>query len=74
MNANDKQNLMFLLTVPEEGLKMWMKQASPDDIDYAIELVKAYRLALDEAAKYDNLEPVDLKEANDVLARFRLSK
>ena len=74
MNSNDKQNLMFLLTISEEGLKAWARQASEDDIKYAMELVLEYRQTLDQTAQYDALEPDDLKEANDVLARFRLSK
>jgi len=39
MNDRDKNNLMFLLSLSEEGLMKWYEQASTDDQEYADELL-----------------------------------
>lgn len=45
MNQRDRANLEFLLSVGD-GLAKWFAQASPDDVDYAQELLDAYEQEL----------------------------
>lgn len=45
MNQRDRANLEFLLSVGD-GLAEWFAQASPDDVDYAQELLDAYEQEL----------------------------
>lgn len=48
MNAHDKGNLEFLLSLGEQGLANWYNQASDDDVQYAAELLDQYEQELDE--------------------------
>ena len=45
-NDWDRDNLMFLLTSTEEGLEEWYAQANNEDLEYAGELMRAYRLEM----------------------------
>jgi hypothetical protein len=48
MNARDKDNLIFLMSLSTEGLRAWFTQASDDDIAYAEELIaQAQIMAID---------------------------
>lgn len=51
MNQRDQENLNFLLSVGEAGLREWYDQASEDDIEYAQELLSAYEMQLNFAEK-----------------------
>jgi hypothetical protein len=67
MNARDKDNLIFLMSLSTEGLRAWFTQASDDDIAYAEELVaQAHILAID--ARVAQLP--QYREAQQVLERF----
>ena len=67
MNARDKDNLVFLMSLSTEGLRAWFTQASDDDIDYAEELItQAHILAID--ARVAQLP--QYTEAQQVLERF----
>ena len=67
MNARDKDNLIFLMSLSTEGLRAWFTQASDDDIDYAEELItQAHILAID--ARVAQLP--QYTEAQQVLERF----
>lgn len=48
MNANDKENLKFLLSLGDESLRAWYNQASDDDIAYAGELLAFHENQLDQ--------------------------
>lgn len=39
MNKRDRDNLKFLLSISPEAFTEWLNQASPDDIDYALEII-----------------------------------
>ena len=41
MKKRDKKNLKFLLALDESGLKAWYDQCTEDDIEYAVELIRA---------------------------------
>lgn len=45
MNQRDRANLEFLLSVGD-GLAEWFAQASPDDVEYAQELLDTYEQEL----------------------------
>ena len=74
MNSHDKQNLEFLLSIPDEALTQWFKQASDDDIAYAFEIMaQAKTETLCELfALVDDVE--DVSEANAYLSQFRINK
>ena len=42
MNDWDRNNLQFLLNADDATIKDWTAQTSPDDIDYAHELLARY--------------------------------
>jgi len=67
MNARDKDNLIFLMSLSTEGLRAWFTQASDDDIAYAEELIaQAQIMAIDaRVAKMPQY-----REAQQVLERF----
>jgi hypothetical protein len=67
MNARDKDNLIFLMSLSPEGLRAWFTQACDDDIAYAEELIaQAHILAIDaRVAKMPQY-----REAQQVLERF----
>jgi hypothetical protein len=69
MNARDKDNLIFLMSLSTEGLRAWFTQASDDDIAYAEELMaQAHIMAID--ARVAQLP--QYKEAEEVLKPFLL--
>ena len=69
MNARDKDNLVFLMSLSTEGLRAWFTQASDDDIAYAEELIaQAHILAID--ARVAQLP--QYKEAEEVLKPYML--
>jgi hypothetical protein len=67
MNDWDKDNLRFLMNIDEATFEDWSAQASQDDIDYAMELIKAARLeiSMQAAAIFDEVE--DLTDARVLL-------
>jgi hypothetical protein len=75
MNDWDFDNLMFLLNATPEEYDEWLAQASQDDIDYALSLIKQRRRELldRQAAEWEHYpETDDFTEANEVLKKFRL--
>jgi len=67
MNDNDKNNLLFLMTLTPIGLKAWFVQADEDDRLYAEELLaQAQIIAVD--ARVAQMQ--QFKEAEQVLSRF----
>lgn len=83
MNEHDRRNLEFLLNVDKQTLKNCFERMSPDDIEYAWELLEMYNNEINEAvnalridAELENLmfREERFPEANAVLAKFRLKK
>jgi len=69
MNDNDKNNLLFLMTLDSKSLNDWYIQADEDDRLYAEQLMaQAHLIAIDAAvAKLSRF-----KEAKKVLAQFAI--
>ena len=75
MNSFDRENLNFLLTASKKDMDEWYHYATEDDMDYAIELIRAARteLELQELELIDSeVGENDLAEARAVLAKFTL--
>ena len=47
MNSFDRENLNFLLTASKKDMDEWYHYATEDDMDYAIELIRAARTELE---------------------------
>ena len=41
MNKHDRDNLNFILSLDEAGFDEWYATLSDDDVDYALEIIKA---------------------------------
>lgn len=77
MNPWDLDNLRFLMNIKQNEFDEWMEQASEDDIDYALELIKCARSELtvqlmDAEEELQECDGMDLSEAQKVLAKFVL--
>lgn len=72
MDQYDKDNLNFILNLPEDEVPVWFESISFDDRLYAMELLSAYRaeLSLMEAQVHDDVE--ELTEAMTILNKFTL--
>lgn len=67
MNDYDRGNLEFIRSLSEEAFDEWMTTLSVDDVDYALELLRAAKneLLVAELELTDDVE--DLSEAAAVL-------
>lgn len=74
MNQHDRSNLEFLLQSDPLTLFNWMNTTSPDDIDYATELLNKYSQELDIRAAL-LAEPADNEypEARSLINRIKES-
>lgn len=78
MNQHDRDNLMFILTSPEEVLRDWWDKIDNDDKIYALELLQMYREELSLAEQYYDAfnkaenKNMDVTEAKSVLKKFTL--
>ena len=76
MNDWDRNNLQFLLNASDSVIKDWTAQTSPDDIDYAHELLARYSEELRDKAVALKIEcemelAGNYPEANQVIDRIR---
>ena len=76
MNEHDRSNLEFLLNADDATIKDWQSKVSPDDIDYAQELLDAFSKELHDKAIALKIEcEMELAgnylEANRVIDRIR---
>ena len=75
MNDHDKNNLNFLLYSNQKDFEAWMKEASVDDIDYALEIIRKSKSELiveqmelqEMAIMYED----DIGEAKHILNRIK---
>ena len=58
MKKKDRDNLKFIMGCSNEQFDEWMENATPDDIDYALEII---RLAKSELI----LEQMELEEVSE---------
>ena len=75
MNDHDKANLKFIMSIHGESLTNFVLQSTPDDINYALEIIQAavselIETHLDYSADDDHQYP----DAHKVLQKFRLTK
>ena len=76
MNDWDRNNLQFLLNASDSVIKDWTAQTSPDDIDYAHELLARYSEELRERSLALRIEAElgamsNYHEANRVIDKIR---
>jgi hypothetical protein len=71
MNNWDRDNLNFLLTIDSETFEDWLQQADEDDIDYAIELLRAAKseLIVEQMEVLDMVQ--DTSTANNFIEQIR---
>jgi hypothetical protein len=72
MNDHDRSNLQFILSLDEKSYDEWTASLTEDDVDYALELLKAARTEamMHIAQLADDVE--DTTEANSILKGFML--
>lgn len=70
MNDRDYNNLQFLLSSSQEVIADWFLKTSADDIEYAMEIMKAASLEMDFLIAEINDD--DCTEANQLLKKFML--
>jgi hypothetical protein len=71
MNKWDLDNVQFLLNADDATMKQWYATVSGDDVEYALEILAAYRaeLALREVELMDEeIDECMMAEAESVLA------
>lgn len=70
MNDFDRDNLEFFLHGDQKEFEEWMEQASSEDLDYALKLIRIARLELTEQeyAMYDDVPFTT--DAKEVLKQF----
>ena len=71
MDKWDMDNVQFLLNADAETMKEWYATVSEDDIQYALEILAAYRdeLALRELELLDVVDDSMMLESAEVLAK-----
>lgn len=71
MNDFDRDNLEFFLHGDQKEFEEWIEQASPEDLDYAIKLIRMAKLELveQEYAIYDDVPFTT--DAQKILQQFR---
>lgn len=72
MNDHDRSNLQFILSLNEDGFDKWSSTLSEDDVDYALELLKAARTEVMMQAVSLTDEVEDTSDAMGVLKGFML--
>jgi hypothetical protein len=71
MNDWDRDNLNFLLTISSETFEDWLLQADEDDVEYAIELLRAAKseLIVQQMEVLDTVQ--DTSTANNFIEQIR---
>jgi hypothetical protein len=74
MNDFDRDNLEFFLHGDQEEFEAWMNEASTEDLDYALKLIRIAKSELieQEYALYDDIPFVD--DAKTYLKKFTKSE
>ncbi|NBR23676.1 MAG: hypothetical protein EBU08_07875 [Micrococcales bacterium] len=72
MNEFDKDNLDFFLKTNQAEFEEWMEQATDQELQYAMQLIRQSRRELveQELALIDSVN--DTKQASDILKKFTL--
>lgn len=67
MNDYDKNNLNFILNLPDKEIPIWFNTISEDDRNYALELLRDYRTELILHALEMEDEVEDVSQAKEYL-------
>ena len=72
MNPHDLNNVRYIMSLNDDQFNEWADSLTDDDLQYAMELLRAARLqnVHQELELMDEVE--DLTEAKNVLAKFML--
>jgi hypothetical protein len=72
MNAYDKNNLKFIMSLTDDQFDDWMDTIDYDEFEYAVRLIRQSRQELLEQEVELELsqDKMSLKDANQVLSRF----
>ena len=75
MNDRDRRNLNFLMKSPQKDFEKWMEEASMDDIDYALEIIRKSKSELMveqmELQELAIMDEDDIVEAKHLLNRIK---
>ena len=75
MNEHDKKNLEFLMKAPQKDFEKWMEEASMDDIEYALEIIRKSKSELMveqmELQELAIMDEDDIVEAKHLLNRIK---
>lgn len=71
MNLHDRKNVNFLLSLDPPAIEKWYNSVSPDDVNYAVAIIKIYtnELAVKSALLTDN-EVSNVDAASKLLRKF----
>lgn len=72
MNERDVNNLQFLLCCDREVLNSWYNDASPDELEYALNLINTFYKKVLHDYEHPDAPVEDLTQAEQVLAKFML--
>jgi|688.fasta_scaffold468315_3 hypothetical protein len=76
MNDKDMNNILYILNRSQEELEIWWHSMDPEDQEYAMWIIKAYREELVRMQEtYEELVPLDeedLSIAKNYLKKFQL--
>ena len=70
MNDFDRNNLKFIMSMPQKAFEAWVATITEDEVEYALDLIAQARLEVD--AKFSDIV-LDFTEARGVLGKFTLS-
>jgi hypothetical protein len=74
MNQHDRNNLEFIMRADSDTLRDWMDSLTPDDLDYASELLDQYGRELDlRASMYAEPKAGEYPEAVSLINRIKES-
>lgn len=75
MKERDRKNLKFLMDSPQDEFDKWMEEASMDDIDYALEIIRQSKTELMveqmELQELATMDENDIVEAKHLLNRIK---
>lgn len=65
MNSRDKENLKFLMNSPQKDFEAWMDEASSDDINYALEIIRLAKVEL--MVEQMELQELTITDQEDII-------
>ena len=73
MNDKDRKNLNFLMKSPQKVFEKWMEEASDDDIEYALEIIRKSKSEL--MVEQMELQELAIMDEGDIVeAKYLLDR